>query len=109
MSHQSLILNQTNKEVVTVGLFSRLFGGGQDAAPATVEPVEYKGFLIYQESQKEGSQYRIAGRITKEIGGELMEHRFIRSDVLSNQSDADELMLKKSEMFIDQMGDKIFR
>ncbi|WP_241910967.1 HlyU family transcriptional regulator, partial [Vibrio splendidus] len=53
-------------------------------------------------------QYRVAGRIEKEFDGEIKTHRFIRSDVVSNKQDADELMLKKSQMFIDQMGDNIF-
>ncbi|GAK84073.1 hypothetical protein JCM19238_1636 [Vibrio ponticus] len=86
-----------------MGLFSRLFGGGK--APAKkieVEPVEYKGFLIYQEAIAESGQYRIAGRIEKEIEGEIKSHRFIRSDVLSSQTDADEFMLKKAQMFIDR-------
>ncbi|WP_282176131.1 HlyU family transcriptional regulator [Vibrio nereis] len=92
-----------------MGLFSRLFGGKETEQSAEVEPVEYKGFLIYQEAIAEGGQYRIAGRITKEIDGEVKTHRFIRSDVLASQSDADEFMLKKAQMFIDQMGENIFQ
>ncbi|WP_114764724.1 HlyU family transcriptional regulator [Vibrio rhodolitus] len=91
-----------------MGLFSRLFGGGAPAKKIEVEPVEYKGFLIYQEAIAESGQYRIAGRIEKEIEGEIKSHRFIRSDVLSSQADADEFMLKKAQMFIDQMNGKIF-
>ncbi|WP_047044718.1 HlyU family transcriptional regulator [Vibrio mexicanus] len=91
-----------------MGLFSRLFGGKKDHQPVEVEPVEYKGFLIYQEPIAENGQYRIAGRITKHFGEELKSHRFIRSDVLAIKEDANELMLKKSQMFIDQMGDGIF-
>ncbi|MCG9685031.1 HlyU family transcriptional regulator [Vibrio sp. Isolate23] len=92
-----------------MGLFSRLFGGAsKEQAKAEVEPIDYKGFLIYQEAQPEGGQYRIAGRITKEFEGQIKEHRFIRSDVLSSESDANEFMLKKAQMFIDQMGDNIF-
>lgn len=92
-----------------MGFFSRLFGGSEKTVEVkTVEPVEYKGFLIYQESIAEGGQFRIAGRIEKEIDGELKTHRFIRSDLLGSEADANELMLKKSQMFIDQMGDKIF-
>lgn len=46
-----------------MGFFSRLFGGSEKTAEVkTIEPVEYKGFLIYQESISEGGQYRIAGR-----------------------------------------------
>ncbi|PMJ90588.1 HlyU family transcriptional regulator [Vibrio sp. 10N.261.55.A7] len=93
-----------------MGLFSRLFGfgGSSEKQAVEVEPVEYKGYLIYQEPVPEGGQFRIAGRITKEVNEELKSHRFIRSDVLSNKSDANELMLKKAQMFIDQMGENIF-
>lgn len=91
-----------------MGLFSRLFGGKSENQIEVVQPVEYKGFLIYQEPISEGSQYRIAGRITKEVDGELQTHRFIRSDVVPSKDDAKELMLKKAQMFIDQMGGKIF-
>jgi hypothetical protein len=92
-----------------VGFFSKLFGSKEKTEQAAVvEPVEYKGFNIYQEALAESGQYRVAGRIEKEIEGEVKSHRFIRSDVVSNKNDADELMLKKSQMFIDQMGDNIF-
>lgn len=92
-----------------MGFFSRLFGGSEKTVEVkTVDPVEYKGFLIYQESIAEGGQFRIAGRIEKNVDGEIKIHRFIRSDLLGTQSDANELMLKKSQMFIDQMGDRIF-
>lgn len=93
-----------------MGLFSMLFGGKKNEAEQkeSVEPVEYKGFFIYQEAMPDSGQYRVAGRIEKEIDGETKSHRFIRSDVVSNKDDANELMLKKSQMFIDQMGDGIF-
>ncbi|MCG6228656.1 HlyU family transcriptional regulator [Vibrio furnissii] len=91
-----------------MGLFSRLFGGKSENQIEVVQPVEYKGFLIYQEPISEGGQYRIAGRITKEVDGELQTHRFIRSDVVPSKDDAKELMLKKAQMFIDQMAGKIF-
>ncbi len=92
-----------------MGFFSRLFGGSQKAVEVkTVEAIEYNGFQIYPESIAEGGQYRIAGRIEKSLDGEVKTHRFIRSDILGTEQDANELMLKKSQMFIDQMGDKIF-
>ncbi|USD68235.1 HlyU family transcriptional regulator [Vibrio sp. SCSIO 43136] len=93
-----------------MGLFSKLFGGSKkDAAPKSVEPVEYKGFNIYQEAQSEGGQYRICGRITKAYPeGEVKEHKFIRSDLLPSEQDANEFMLKKAQLFIDQMGEGIF-
>ncbi|PJC87411.1 transcriptional regulator [Vibrio sp. HA2012] len=91
-----------------MGLFSKLFGSVAKEKQVEVEPFEYKSFLIYQEALSEHGQYRIAGRITKEIDGEIKIHRFIRSDLLSSERDANEMMLNKAKMFIDQMGDSIF-
>ena len=51
-------------------LFKSLFGGAAPAAPE-VTPTEYAGYLIYPEPMAEGGQYRLAGRITKEVAGEL--------------------------------------
>ncbi|WP_217525090.1 HlyU family transcriptional regulator [Vibrio metschnikovii] len=91
-----------------MGLFARWFGGREKKQPELIQPIEYKGMLIYQESIAENGQYRVAGRITQEINGELQTHRFIRSDILSNKQEADQLMLKKAQLFIDQMSGQIF-
>ncbi len=91
-----------------MGLFSRLFGSSTATEP-TVEPVEYKSFLIYPNSEPDGSQFRIAGKLTKEINGELKEHRFIRSDVISSKANADELVVSKAKVLIDQLGDSLFK
>ena len=40
--------------------------------------------------------------------GEVKTYRFIRSDILPSASDANDFMLKKAQMFIDQMGDDMF-
>lgn len=92
-----------------MGFFSKLFGSNsKGAVTKQVEPVEYEGFLIYQEAKAESGQYRVAGRITKEAGGEIKEHTFIRSDVVGSEQDANDLMLNKAKMFIDQMRGEIF-
>lgn len=92
-----------------MGFFSKLFSGSKtDVTQKEVTPLEYKGFLIYQEAKAESGQYRVAGRITKEIDGELKVHHFIRSDVVLSETDANELMLNKAKLFIDQMGGNIF-
>ncbi|WP_105901545.1 HlyU family transcriptional regulator [Vibrio gangliei] len=91
-----------------MGFFSKLFGGSKPDAKKEIEPVEYNGFLIYPDPISEGGQFRIAGTITKEVDGEIQSHRFIRSDVVSSQGDACELMITKSKMFIDQSSGKIF-
>ncbi|MDW6004471.1 HlyU family transcriptional regulator [Vibrio mangrovi] len=93
-----------------MGFLSRLFGqrSQHQEASSSAEPVYYKDFAIFPESIAENGQFRVAGRITREINGEMREHRFIRSDVLMSRSSADELMVTKAKMFIDQMGEKIF-
>ncbi|CAM3933005.1 Transcriptional activator HlyU [Vibrio aerogenes CECT 7868] len=91
-----------------MGFLSRLFGKKTQQTQAAAEPVEYKGFFIYPEAIAESGQYRIAGRILLEKEGETHEHRFIRSDVVISRGDADELMVAKAKMMIDQMGEKIF-
>lgn len=90
-----------------MGLLSKLFGASEVKEKIT-EAVEYKGYSIYPEARKEGSQYRIAGRICKEIDGEIKTHDFIRSDVLTSEEQANEIMLQKARLFIDQMSDSIF-
>ncbi|OEF11115.1 HlyU family transcriptional regulator [Aliivibrio logei] len=92
-----------------MGLFSRIFGSSSSKKEPTITPIEYHSFLIYPNSEPDNEQFRIAGKITKEINGEIKEHRFIRSDVISSKTNADELMERKSKMLIDQMGDSIFK
>ncbi|MGL5812992.1 MAG: HlyU family transcriptional regulator [Aeromonas sp.] len=88
-------------------LFNALFNS-QVAPAVEVTPTEYVGYLIYPEPMAEGGQYRLAGRITKEVGGEVLTHRFIRSDLFVNPADAERFMVQKAHTFIDQMGEKMF-
>ncbi|OEF23220.1 HlyU family transcriptional regulator [Vibrio rumoiensis] len=90
-----------------MGFLSKLFGA-KEVEAKNVEPVEYNGYLIYPEPMAEGGQFRIAGRIVKDIQGEMKTYQFIRSDVLASESDANELMIKKAKLFIDQSGTTIF-
>ena len=93
-----------------MGFLSKLFGrSSKESQPSSVEPIEYKGYLIYPQPTEEGGQYRISGTITKEINHELQTHRFIRSDVVSSETQANQIMLSKSQMFIDQTGDNMFK
>ncbi len=88
-------------------LFSTLFKN--QATPAVeVVPTEYAGYLIYPEPMAEGGQYRLAGRITKEVEGVVLTHRFIRSDLFVNPADAERFMVQKAHTFIDQMGERMF-
>ena len=88
-------------------LFTALFGG-QPTQAVDVTPTEYAGYLIYPEPMAEGGQYRLAGRITKELDGVLQTHRFIRSDLFANPADAERFMVQNAHTFIDQTGDRMF-
>ncbi|OCA62550.1 transcriptional regulator [Aeromonas piscicola] len=88
-------------------LFTALFAS-KPAPVVEVTPTEYAGYLIYPEPIVEGGQYRLAGRITKEMDGMLQTHIFIRSDLFANPADAERFMVQKAHTFIDQMGDRMF-
>jgi hypothetical protein len=94
-----------------MSLWKSLFGGGKaaaDAGPKTVRDAEHKGYRIEAQPFLEGGQYQLAGRISKEIAGELKEHRFVRADRFASAEDAAEFTLVKARQIIDQQGDKLF-
>lgn len=89
-------------------LLSGLLGGGEKPA-VEAEPVEYKGYLIVSDPQDRDGQFRVSGWIRKPVaGGETLEHRFERSDVVSGREACDALMLNKAQRFIDDLGDDLF-
>ena len=90
------------------GFFSRLFGGGGAGASPSVKPEEYKGYRIYPEPIREGSRWRIAARIEKDVGGETKVHQLIRADTLESEDSARAETMTKAQMVIDQLGDSIF-
>lgn len=93
-----------------MSFWKKLFGGGPAAGgeePAG-EPVEHNGFTIRATPFTEGGQYQTCGVITKEIGGEVKEHRFIRADRFASKDDAVEVTLRKARQIIDEQGERIF-
>lgn len=90
-----------------MGFFTKLFGGGGDAAPSA-EAVEYKGYEIQPAAKPQGGQWLTAGIIRKEIDGAMKEHSFLRADTHPSQKDADDFALVKGRQIIDEQGDRIF-
>jgi len=88
-----------------MSLLSKLFGGGTPKEP---EPETYEGFQIFAEPIKEGSGYRLAARVEKEIGGETRSHQLIRADVFNAQDEARQFSLAKAKQMIDEQGDGLF-
>jgi hypothetical protein len=87
-------------------LFGR--GGGAAASEPPLDPVEYKGFMIRPAPFVEDGQYQTCGLISREAGGEVREHRFIRADRFPSREDAIEVTLRKARQLIDEQGERIF-
>lgn len=97
-----------------MSFLKRLFGGGADAggdAPAGAAParqVEHNGFVISATPYKEGGQYQTCGVVSKEIGGVVKEHRFIRADRFAGLDDAVDISIKKGIQLVEEQGERIF-
>ena len=57
---------------------------------------------------KDNGQWRLAGRITREVDGETKEHKYVRADVFSSRDDAVNFAFQKGELIIRQMGKSLF-
>ncbi|MEO4000404.1 HlyU family transcriptional regulator [Mesorhizobium sp. CAU 1732] len=94
-----------------MSFWKKLFGGaGAESGtqePAG-EPVEHKGFSIRATPFTEGGQYQTCGVISKEIGGDVKEHTFIRADRFASKDDAVDVTLRKARQIIDEQGERIF-
>ena len=91
-----------------MSFWKKLFGGGGAQEEAAGEAVEHKGFLIRPTPFTEGGQYQTCGVVSKEIGGVVREHRFIRADRFASKEDAAQHALRKGIQIVDEQGDRIF-
>jgi len=88
-------------------------GGGSESsdasAAAPAEPETYKDCLIVAKPIREGSQWRLAGSISREIEGERFERTFIRADLFGSEAEARSFTIRKAQQIIDQNGASLFR
>ncbi|NJR13884.1 MAG: hypothetical protein HC779_06520 [Phyllobacteriaceae bacterium] len=93
-----------------MSFFKKLFGGGDKPAPASpaAAAVDYKGFQIIPAPMAEGGQFRLAGSISKDVGGEVKTHSFIRADVFADRDAAIEATIRKAQLIVDQTGEGMF-
>lgn len=93
-----------------MNFLKRLFGlGGNGPAQKSVAQFDYEGFHIVTLPQNEGGQFRVCATISKEINGEMKEHKLIRADMCSTQEEASDIALRKAQQMIDEQGERIFR
>ena len=94
-----------------MSFWKNLFGGGggetKQAEPPPGE--EYKGFIIRATPMPVGSEFQLAGRVEKEIDGELKVHEFVRADRLSSRDEAAMFALAKGRQIIDEQGVGLFK
>lgn len=96
-----------------MSFLKRLFGFGTQAADDTEDAkeagrLEHKGFLVIAVPFKDGGQYQVCGVISKQIGDELKENRFIRADKCPSIEDAASITLNKGRQIIDEQGEGLF-
>lgn len=94
-----------------MSFFSKLFGGGKGAAsgePKILGREEYKGYDITAIEMKQGSEFILAGNISKTVNDELKTKKFVRADRLTSAEQASETALRKAKQIIDQEGDRMF-
>ena len=90
-------------------IFARLLKRlGASPAGARGPAQDYNGFRIQAAPLREGSLWLTAGLITKQIGDETKEHRFIRADTHASREDAEAFSLTKARLIIDEQGERIF-
>lgn len=94
-----------------MSFLKKLFGAGgsNDKGAASFAEIEHEGYLIRPAPMKEGSQFRICGTVSKEIDGQVREHRLIRADLFPSADEAAEAMIRKAKQVIREQGEKIFR
>jgi hypothetical protein len=94
-----------------LGRILSIFTGGsssEGAAKPMAEPQTYKDCVIHAEPIREGNQFRLAGRIEREIEGRLLQRKFIRADVFTSLDDALDCTFRKAQQIIDQNGPALF-
>ena len=84
--------------------------GAEKSASSTVsaEPQVHAGCTTYATPQREGNQFRLMGRIEKDVNGEILVRNFIRADVFTSSDDAVESTFRKAQQIIDQNGASLF-
>jgi hypothetical protein len=93
------------------GFFKKLFGGGgngkSDEAPLG-EAVDYQGYAIQPLAKPQGGQWVTAGVISKEIDGQVRQHKFIRADTHNAKDDAAAMAVEKGKRIVEEQGDRMF-
>lgn len=89
-------------------LFGFSKGSDTEAVASSGKTESYGDCLIRATPMREGSQFRLAGSIEKEVGGAVRVRTFIRADVFTSEQDVIDATLRKAHQIIDQHGSSLF-
>ena len=78
------------------------------ASPSAEQQQTYGECTLFAAPMREGNQFRLAGRIEKQVGGETLVRNFIRADVFNSADDAIETTFRKAQQIVDQNGSSLF-
>jgi hypothetical protein len=87
-----------------MAFWSNWFSSAPVGAAKPVKSLEYKGYVIDAQPYKDGGQWQLAGRISKDG----KEHRFVRADKFTSAEEAADIAISKGQLIVDQSGDRIF-
>jgi hypothetical protein len=88
-----------------MAFWSKWFASSEGAAVVgAVKTLEYKGYVIDAVPYKDGGQWQLAGRISKDG----KEHKFVRADKFTSKEEAADIAISKGQLIVDQSGDRIF-
>jgi hypothetical protein len=82
--------------------------GAGEPAPGKETSQTIGDCLVVATPRKEGAQYRLAGRIEKDVGGEKLIRNFVRADLFSSESDVLEITFRKATQIIEQNGPSLW-
>ncbi len=83
-----------------MSLLNRLFG----AKPVEAVSEAYNGFRITADPMKEGSKYRLAARIERDVDGETVVQQVIRADTFDSLQEAQAVSTAKAKQVIDEQA-----
>jgi len=93
-------------------LLERLLGvrgaGSSDSTEMAGREELYQGYRIEAVPRRDAGGWRVAGRISRDRGGEWETVSFVRADVQADAEDAMATSLLKARRLIDERGEALF-
>jgi hypothetical protein len=90
------------------GSFSGGSGGGEGSGSAREHMQKIGEYTVFATPRREGSQFRLAGRIEHETDTGKLVRTFVRADLFASETDTVETTFRKAKQIIEQHGQTLF-